>query len=182
MSAERLLTIDEYAALPDDDGWVTELVRGLVVREPRPSYEHGRIQIRLGQILANHIDAYAPDLVCVGDFGVIVEQDPATVRGPDLAVIQRERAQGLHRAGFLLGAPDLAIEVVSPSNRAADIQLKASQYLGAGAAIVWIVYPETRTVAVLVGPTEAQFLGEGDELTGGDLLPSLRVPVREIFR
>jgi Uma2 family endonuclease len=124
--AERLLTIDEYAALPDDDGWVTELVRGLVVREPRPGYEHGRIQARIVQILTNHIDAHAPDLVCVGDFGVVVEQDPATVRGPDLAVIRR--------------------------------------------------------VAVLEGPTEARFVGEHDELTGGDLLPSLRVPVREIFR
>jgi Uma2 family endonuclease len=180
--AGRLLTIDEYADLPDDDLRVTELVRGMVVREPRPSYEHGRIQGRIAQILIDHIDAHAPELVCVVDFGVIVEQNPATVRGPDLAVMRKDRATNLHRAGFLWGAPDLAIEIVSPSNRAADIQLKAAQYLAAGSAIVWVVYPDTRTVAVLEGPSTARFLAESDELTGGDLMPDFRVTVERIFR
>ena len=180
--AGRLLTIDEFADLPDDDRWVTELVRGMVVREPRPSYEHGRIQVRLGHILTEHIDAHAPDLVCVGAFGVIVERGPDTVRGPDLAIVRRDRATHLHRAGFLWGAPDLVIEIVSPSNRAADIQLKAAQYLAAGSAIVWIVYPDTRTVVVLEGPSAARFLAEGDELTGGDLMPGFRVTVERIFR
>jgi Uma2 family endonuclease len=177
----RLLTVDDYAELPDD-GWRTELVRGRVVREPQPSYEHGRVQLALGRLLGNHLEARAPHLVCVGPFGVITEEGPDTVRGPDLAVIRRDRIVGLHRAGFLRGAPDLAVEVVSPSNRAGEVQTKVAEYLGAGARAVWVVYPETRTVAVHEPDGRARFLREGDILTGGALLSGFRVGVEEVFR
>lgn len=181
VSLDRLLTAGEFACLPDD-GWHTELVRGRVIREPQPAYEHGRIQMRMGALLARHVEHHAPDLVCVGPFGVITEEAPDTVRGPDLAVLRQERARELHRAGFLRGAPELAVEVVSPSNGAADIQAKVSEYVAAGAEIVWVIYPETRTVVVYDSPDAARFLSEDAILTGGELLPELRIPVSEIFR
>lgn len=179
--ADRLLTIDEYADLPDD-GWRTELVRGRVVREPQPAFEHGRVQVMAAEILARHVREHAPQLVCVGNVGAITEEDRHTVRGPDLAVVRKERAENLHRSGFLRGAPDLAVEVVSPSNRAGDIQQKVGEYLSAGATLVWVIYPATRTVAVHRPGGEARFLGEGEVLTGGDLMPELQVAVRELFR
>ena len=104
------------------------------------------------------------------------------MRGPDLAVVRRERIGSLHSAGFLRGAPDLAVEVVSPSNKAGEVQAKVAEYLAAGAQIVWVIYPMTRTVAVHESQGQARFLRDDDVLTGGALLPDFRVPVAELFR
>lgn len=134
------------------------------------------------EALRRHLREHAPHLVCVGNFGVITEEDRATVRGPDLAVVRRNRTTDLHRSGFLRGAPDLAVEIVSPSNGAGEIQAKVREYLAAGASLVWVIYPDTRTVAVHESPREARFFGEEETLTGGDLLPDLRLPVVELFR
>jgi Uma2 family endonuclease len=177
---DRLLSVDEYADLPDDD-WRTELVAGRLVQEPQPSYEHGRLQVTIGGILRSHVREHAPDFVVVGTLGVITALGPDTVRGPDVAVIARARAADLHRAGFLRGAPDIAIEVISPSNRAGEIHAKVIEYLAAGARLVWVVYPETRTVAVHGASGARGLLQERDELDGGEVLPSLRVGVAELF-
>lgn len=79
------------------------------------------------------------------------------------------------------GPPDLAIEIVSPSNSAADIQAKVREYLRAGARLVWVVYPDTRTVAVQDSLESARFFDDGGVLPGGDVLPGLEIPVAEIF-
>jgi Uma2 family endonuclease len=176
---DRRISIEEYADLADD-GWWTELVRGRVVREPQPSYDHGRVQATIIGALTRHVREHAPDLVCVGNVGVITDELGATVRGPDAAVVHRSRLD-LGRAGFIRGAPDLPIEVVSPSNRAGEIQTKVKEYFAAGARLVWVVYPETRTVAVHESPGTARFLGEHDVLDGGEVLPELSLLVGEIF-
>ena len=177
---ELLLTADEYAELDEGD-WPTELVRGRVVREPHPAYGHGQLQVALAERLRRHLREHAPELVCTGPFGVITETGPDTVRGPDLAVLRRDRLSSLRRSGFLDGAPELAIEIVSPSNRAAEIQAKVAEYLEAGAELVWVVYPTRRTVVVHEPDGPPSVLREGDALTGGGLIPELSVPVGELF-
>lgn len=97
-----------------------------------------------------------------------------------MAVVRRDRLPDPH-AGYLRGAPELVVEVVSPYKKAADIQEKVLEYLGAGARAVWVVYPQTRTVAVHESPAEARFLAEGDVLDGGRAVPGLRVAVAELF-
>lgn len=179
-TTERPLTVDEYAALPDD-GPRTELVRGGLVREPHPGYQHARIQARLMVLLERHVEQHAPDLVCAGPFGVITAESPGTVRGPDLAVLRRSRLEGLHRAGFLRGAPELAVEIVSPSNTATEIQDKVSEYLGAGGGIVWVVYPRTRTVVVYDSPDAARLLRADATVDGGHVMPELAIPLSDIF-
>lgn len=174
------LGVEEYARLPDD-GVRTELVRGRLVREPHPGLPHGSIQARLLSLLEQHIRSAGLDLICAGPAGVITAEDPATVRGPDLMVVRRERARDLHRSGFLRGAPDLAVEIISPSNTAGEMHEKVAEYLGSGSEAVWVVYPQRRTVAVHASLREARFYHEGDELPGGDLLPELRLPVAAIF-
>jgi Uma2 family endonuclease len=84
--------------------------------------------------------------------------------------------------GTLYGAPELVVEVVSPSNSAAAIQAKVGEYLAAGARVVWVVYPDTRTVAVHEHPSIARFLRDDEPLPGGDALPGLGLTVAEIFR
>ena len=178
---DERLTIEEYAQLPDD-GWWSELVRGMVVREPQPGNEHGTVQANVIAALHVHVREHAPDLKCLGNFGVITDEAGRTVRGPDAAVVRRSRLDTPGRAGFLNGAPDLAVEVVSPWNRAGDIQAKVREYLEAGSSLVWVIYPETRTVAVHSSPTTARFFDEHETLDGGDLLPELRLPIVDLFR
>ncbi len=174
------MSIEEYARLPDDGTW-TELVRGRLVREPQPNFEHARLQVRLTELLRRHIREAGLELVCVGNLGVILSEEPATVRGPDAAVIRKERLPDPHHAGFLHGAPDLVIEVLSPSNRAADVAEKVSEYLAAGARSVWVVDPRARTVAVHEAVHGATVLGETGALDGGDVVPGLRLPVAALF-
>jgi Uma2 family endonuclease len=179
-ASEFGLTIEEYANLPDDD-IRTELVRGMVIREPQPAFEHARLQVRVAEILNQHIRRTGLDLVCVGNFGVITSEVPATVRGPDAAVVSKDRLPDLHRAGFLRGAPDLAIEIVSPSNRLKEIAEKVAEYLATGARAAWVVYPKSRTIAVHTSPSGATVLGLADMLDGGDVIPGLLLPVAALF-
>lgn len=178
---DRPIGIDEYARMPDD-GDRTELVRGRLVREPQPGYQHGDIQLRLGAILIRHIDGRGLDLACVGPIGFVLERDPPTVRGPDLAVLRTSRVPVSDFPGFVAGAPDLAVEIRSPSNAAADIKDKVRDYLAAGARFVWVLDPATRTVAVHEPDSPARSLGIGESLDGGDLLPGLRIDLSALFR
>jgi Uma2 family endonuclease len=174
------LTVDEYAALPDD-GVRTELVRGRVVREPQPGYAHAHAQVAVAALLKQHLRAHAPHLECVGNFGVITEADVDTVRGPDLAVLRRERAADLHRTGFLRGAPDLAIEIRSPSNTLRGTRNKAAEYLAAGAALVWVIDPGAWTVTVYTPAGEPLVLRAEDVLDGGAVMPEFRVQIGQFF-
>jgi Uma2 family endonuclease len=102
------------------------------------------------------------------------------VRGLDLAFIRKEHAAENLSSGWTAIAPDLAVEVISPGNRASDIKLKIQQLLAAGTLMIWIVYPELRSVAVHT-KDGAITLNESDDLSGGVVIPGLKIPVREIF-
>lgn len=107
---------------------------------------------------------------------------PATVRGPDAAVIRRDRLPDPHHAGFFYGAPDLAVEVVSPSNRAAETAEKVSEYLAAGARAVWVVDPRARTVAVHEASRDAAVVSATGVLDGGNVVPGAAPPGRGAVR
>jgi Uma2 family endonuclease len=178
---DRTMGIDDYSRLPDD-GYRTELVRGRVVREPQPGYRHGNMQLQLGAILVRHIQRHRLDRVCLGPVGFVLERDPPTVRGPDLAVLSRSRIPASDHGGFIQGAPDLAIEIVSPSNTSTEIDARVSDYLNAGARRVWVVYPDTQTVIVHHTPSMAVSFGPGESLEGGEVLPGLHLDVSTIFQ
>jgi Uma2 family endonuclease len=180
-SRDELIDADTYARM-SDEGWPTELVRGRVVREPQPTFEHGRVQARIVELLRSEIREAGLDLICVGNVGTLVTEKPDTVRGPDVAVVRRDRVPTGRGSGFVRGAPDLAVEVVSPSNTAADLQEKVAEYLAGGARYVWVVYPATRTVVAHDSPRTATLLRETEPLTATDLLPQLSIEVAELFR
>ena len=104
------------------------------------------------------------------------------VRAPDAAFVARERipATGIP-TGFWPFARDFAVEVASPSDRFTELQTKVAEYFRAGTRLVWIVEPATRTVHVYRASHELQAFGEEHELTGGDVLPGFRCPVRRLF-
>jgi Uma2 family endonuclease len=102
------------------------------------------------------------------------------VRAADMVFIAAGRLAGVEREGFLPIAPDLAVEIVSPGDRWSEILTKVHEYLDAGVRLVWIVDPRTQTVHVYQ-PGQVEQLSAEDTLDGGDVLPGLTLPVREIF-
>lgn len=178
---DRLLTIEEYGRLPDDDLYRDELVRGRVVREPRPGGEHARLTARIAWILQRHVSAHEGGTV-LAEGGFVISDSERTVRGADVAFVASERLSPEDvPVGFVSMAPDVAIEIVSPSNSAADIQEKVFEYLDAGTRLVWVVYPTRREVAVYRSREDIRVLTESGALGGEDVLPGLEVPVEELF-
>jgi Uma2 family endonuclease len=114
--------------------------------------------------------------------GFVLRRDPDTVRAADIAFVRRERlpAGDLPR-GFFEGAPDLVVEILSPSDRYTDILRKVSEWLEAGAAMVWVVDPEHHGVMVFRSDGTLRLLGESDSLEGEEVLPGFRYPVGELF-
>lgn len=180
ISAEGFL---EIAGSPEYRDRVVELVEGVIVEMPLPNGEHGEVLALLTIKIGHYVLENSLGRIATGDAGFILERNPGgrdTVRGMDLAFIGRSKAPAPLPNTFLEYAPDLAVEVISPSNDAADIRLKICQLLDAGTALIWIVYPDLRIVDVHTrgGVTT---MTAADTLGGGDVLPGFEIPVREIF-
>ena len=142
----RPMNREEYFHIADsDDDYVSELVPGMVVRDPGIMWEHGHLQGKLFRYLDEWMEHFGQGMVSV-DCGCILSEDPDTVRFPDVAVLLRQSARD-----WLHGAPDVAIEVLSPSNTPQGIREKTQDYFNAGALRVWIVDPKARTVLILPG-------------------------------
>ncbi|HLJ89110.1 MAG TPA: Uma2 family endonuclease [Candidatus Angelobacter sp.] len=146
MSTSNRLTFDEFEKLPDREGVYYELDEGHLLMEPSPSFLHNRIRDRLARRLNDFVEAHH-----LGE--ITVEMDfrlgPDTVRNPGVAFVTSEHLRKIDvDRSPVEGAPALAVEVISPSNLAQDIAKKVSQYLEAGTAVVWIVYPTLHLVEV----------------------------------
>lgn len=175
-----LLTLAEYAGLDEsDDRYVSELVRGVLVREPRPGRTHGRVQARLVAALQGWADDRGAEVTT--ESGYLLADDPPTLRGPDVAVMLDPDRVEEPTGGWVRGAPALAVEVVSPSDTSAAVQQKVMDYLEAGARRVWIVDPSTRTVTVHRPDRTARVLRSDETLAGDDVLEDFAIPLRDLF-
>jgi Uma2 family endonuclease len=175
------MSLEEFERLPEEDEYKIELVRGRIVREPRPGAKHGLLTGRLVGELDRFVRERGLGFV-VTETGFLLTDDPPTVRGPDVAFIASEDLppEG-PRDGFWTVAPRLVIEVVSPSNTASEIRQKVLEYLAAGTLAVWVVDPATRTVSAYRSRDEIRLLTEADEIEGGDVLPGFRFSLSELF-
>jgi Uma2 family endonuclease len=174
------LTAEDLPYLkPDDMRW--ELVAGRLIRKPLPGAEHGLVTgVLVGQLLG-FVPEHRLGRV-YGRSGFVVGRDPDTVRGPDAAFVSAERSAAIVRRGpFFEGAPDLAVEVLSPGNTRREIAAKIGEYQAAGGRAVWMVDPKRRTVTVRGPDREPRTLSPEDVLDGGTVLPGFRLPVAEIF-
>ncbi len=180
-SGEGGLAIAEFARLPNDDRFRDELVRGRLVREPRPGARHGELAVEFAVALREFVRPRGLGWVTV-DSGFILSRNPPTVRGPDVAFVSSERIPGAGLpSGFVHGAPDIAIEILSPSNGRAGIRAEVTDYLEAGTRLVWVVEPATRTVMAYQRDGSAHLLREAEELSGGEALPGFRCSVGRLF-
>ena len=148
------LTPDDLLALEAEHGARYELVNGALQDrselqgEGMPNAEHGAASARIVSELDTHVRAGGLGVVLV-ECGFVLSEDRSTVRIPDVSFVGRAQMPGDGLpSGYFLGGPDLAIEVVSPSDKASDLMLKTAGYLTAGTQQVWIVEPNTRTVTV----------------------------------
>ena len=178
---ENLITAEQLYELPDD-GLRYELLRGALVSEPVPGRLHGRTVARISNLLSNFVGARRLGVVYTGDTGFVLARQPDTVRGPDVAFLSNERERETKNARpYIPGAPDLAIEVVSPSDRTREVLGKVSDYLAAGSRLVWVVNPVREEVSAFRSPFAPHIVAGTDLLDGEDVLPGFSVTVAEIF-
>jgi Uma2 family endonuclease len=178
MVATRRVTIDEFAEMPLEGIW--ELVDGEPVELSPAAGRSGWISANLVALLANHVRSGRLGWAFSAETGFVLFSDRQTVRSPDAAVVLSNRLAELPDS-FVPMAPDLAVEVLSPSDRMADALAKVAMYLQAGTSLVWLVNPTTRKVMVFRSEMDLVTLGESDTLDGGDVLPDFTVPVAELF-
>lgn len=181
LTPTELMTAGELAELPDDN-FRYELVKGELRRMAPAGSEHGASTMNLGAPLKVHVDEHDLGIVFAAETGFQLTESPDSVRAPDVAFVSRERipADGIPK-GYWKGAPDLAIEVVSPNDRLYEIDEKVDEYLAAGTRIVCIVYPKRRTVTVHRPDREPQVLTADDTLDLGEVVSGFRLPVKKIF-
>jgi Uma2 family endonuclease len=158
----------------------TELVRGqLIVREPA-GFRHGVVAGRLYEAIARHVTISGFGVVVAAETGFTLFRDPDTVRAPDVGFVARERVPDPLPRGFAELAPDLAVEVLSPDDRAGEVLEKVADWLKAGCRLVWVVDPERRLARVYRGDGSEEIIGTNRSLGGEDVLPGFACPLTTI--
>jgi Uma2 family endonuclease len=180
----KLMTAEEFCDWvhqPENDNKWFELVRGEVIELPPPNKPHGVVCGNVSWVLGSYVRQRRKGYVASNDSGVILERDPDTVRGPDVALYEdAEKFADLHpKYGEV--PPRLAVEILSPNDRAGQVVRKINDYLRNGVDLVWLVNPEDRTVTVYRPDKAPYVVWEGQELTGDDVLPGLRCRLAEVF-
>lgn len=181
MTTTRAYTIDDLAQI-EDDGFSYELIRGELIRMAPPGFEHGDVMVNAASILHEFVRRHQLGKVVGGDAGFVLHRGPDSVLGPDIAFISAERLPPPEqRVGWLEAAPDLVIEVRSPSDRPGDIARKVREYLDTGVRAVWILDPRRRTAAVHLAGVEPVTLRADETLDAGDVVPGFRVRVADLL-
>jgi len=158
----------------------SELVEGEITPMSPTQNLHGWLVMELARRLGNFNAERRLGWVLGAESGLFTRRNPDTVRGMDIAFISRRRLPAL-APGFLTVAPELVVEIVSPSDRWDGVRQKIAEYFNAGVDRVWIVEPGQRKVLVFRAPAELTELGEDDTLRGEGVLAGFELPLRELF-
>lgn len=178
-TAERLHTIDELPDIPD----CYELVDGELIMMMSPAgWVHGHLVSTIVGILEAYVREKKLGMAFSEQTGFILTRNPDTVRAPDAAYVREERIPNERSlTEYFPGAPDLAVEVLSPSNRASTMKRKIAQYFAAGTRLVWVVDPMAKTITVHAPARDPVALCKGDALDGADVLPGFRYNISQLF-
>jgi Uma2 family endonuclease len=180
MDAKTLMSVEEFDRLAEPDELSYELDEGELVVMTKPRPLHNKIAERLFRALDRYLESHPVGEVFIFEYLFVL--GPTTKRAPDVSFLRSERANKIDPNADIPGAPDLAVEVLSPNDTASAIRRKIRQYFAAGAQCVWIVYPETREVEVWRQPSQPQkVLQEADVLEDPDLLPGFALRVGALF-
>lgn len=178
---KKTVTAEELFDMPQNDKKV-ELVKGEVIYMSPTGGIHGVIASRLDRRLGAYVEQNELGIVCIAEAGFTLNRGPDEVRAPDVSFVAKEK---LAKSGipdeYWDFAPDLAVEVLSPSDRASDVLEKINEYLRAGTKIVWVIDPKSKTALVYRSDGSIRRLTKEDELDGEDVVPGFRCPLDKIF-
>lgn len=183
MSAQKtLVTADELLCI-SAEGKRCELIRGEVIDVAPTGGLHGRVANRIAYLLTAYVEPRGLGTIFAAETGFLLQRNPDTVRAPDAAFVAKQRLPSESVAeGYVDGPPDLAVEVISPGDSASQVQAKTRAWLHAGTRLVWVVYPESKTVMVYRSRRDVTELSGGDILDGQPVFPDFSAPVDEVFR
>lgn len=179
MATAKLVTPEDLYEL-DDDVAKYDLIDGVLYRMAPPGGDHGYTTVRLTSRLAIFVDRYGLGRV-YAETTYVLARDPATALTPDASFVRSERIIPPDHEKFLEQAPDIAVEVRSPSNSLPLIARKMERYLAHGVRLGWTVDPSRKSVTVYEPDNPPRMLANGDVLDGGDVLPGFELPLRDLF-
>ncbi len=172
------ITAEEFADMPESEH--AELVRGHIVEEPANNGLHAEVVVHVAMILRWFVMKHHLGKVYAGDPGMILEPDPDTTRGPDIAFVDKSRVDQVPQRGFSGVIADMVVEVVSPSERAARVEAKIEEFLQAGVRLAWLLDPGPETLVEFHGQSRRELRGD-DRVSGHDVLPGFDLAVRQLF-
>lgn len=175
------ITAEDLLRMPND-GFRYELVRGELRKMSPSGHTHGKIAIKISTPLSNYVWKKKLGEIYAAETGFKLASRPDTVRAPDVAFVRQERVEAAEDVqGFWPGAPDLAVEVLSPGDTYSEVDEKVCDWLDAGTRMVVVVDPRNRSVTVYRSRDDIIILSENDTLDGGDVVPGWKLPVKDIF-
>ena len=179
-SGKKVWTDEDFMALPDQGGCY-ELVDGEVVDVGNSGMEHGNIGTFLGGAIEFYVRSQKLGVTC--DSSTAFTMKSGNKRSPDISFVSKAKLKGLKRLpkGFLEGAPDLAVEVISPNNTFEEIHQKLVEYFDNDCRLVWVINPDEQSVLVYRQPQPDKLLKLADSLDGEDVIPGFTLPIAELF-
>jgi Uma2 family endonuclease len=181
VEAENLPLITGKELAEMEDIGPCELVEGRIIKMSPVKMPHGKYEMRFARYLGNYVEEHNLGEVNGGEVGIYTRRDPDTVRGADLLFISHARVAKATPGGFLDVAPELVVEIMSPSDRWGTVQKKLREYFEIGVMVVLVIEPEEQVVSVYRSPTEIRELSIHDALTLEDILPGFRLPLADLF-
>jgi Uma2 family endonuclease len=178
---QKIWTEAELEALPED-GYNHEVVGGVLVVTPKNNFEHGDICTRLLTALNNFVRARKLGVVLDSSTGFWMHN--RNCRAPDISFVAKARLHGWKRApaAFFRGAPDLAIEVLAPSNTPTEISERLDDFFSSGTQLAWVIHPDDQFVEICHSPVQRKMLASGAILDGESLLPEFQYPIADLFQ
>jgi Uma2 family endonuclease len=176
-----LLTAEDLLK-KSDDSFRYELVKGIIRKMPPAGFEHGVRAVKIVRYLDVHTEKHKLGYVCGAETGFKISQDPDTVLAPDAAFVSQNSIdeQGIPK-GYWVGAPDLAVEIISPNDTYTEVAEKADQWLSAGCKMVWVINPRRETVEVYRSNEDITVLRGDDILEGKEVIEGFQCRVEDLF-
>jgi len=173
----KLVTAEELLRMPDQAG--VELIDGEIKKMSPAGSRHGRIAGRVHSSLGPYADQHELGVTLVAEAGFIIRRSPDTVRAPDVAFVRKER--WTDSEGYFPGPPDLAVEVISPSDTYTEVRAKVIDWIKSGAELVIVIDPGRQSAEIHRSLAKVDLIDIDGSLDGGTVVPGWTLPLRDLF-